>query len=666
MIQKLGHFKVLEEVGLGGLGRVYRARDTVHGRTVLIKLAPEELTAPGTRRERFLAAARDAARLSHPNIATLFDIHDAEDSLFLVFEYVPGETLESVMASGPMHVRTALDVAIQLADVLAETHAHEITHGDLRPDTVKITPKGNTKLLDVGLSAWTDGGRLRHPAAIMAASDHTAALESAAYFSPEQAIGEPFDHRTDLFSLGVLLYEMLARHSPFRKSTADATLTAVLNETPLEPSQRNADVPAELDAVVMRALAKPVEDRHQSAASLAAELRGVAAMVDVRSGDRDPPALVEMSAPRRQRNPMLVSTLLATLALVLGGGWWLAGDRIGQFAGGLLGSPPPPIVAVVPLEVDEADLRYLADGFAEDLMARLGQIPGLTAVGRSGMRARRGLELGAVVQELGPGAVLRGSVRTREDRIELDMELIDTTDGRALWRDRRSSATTAVFATQTEIAEAVAGALDVRLRPNLARTRKKANTVSEGTYDLYLRGLDAAARGDLRHAVELYERAIREGEGFAELYAALAQALYAQVRSGAEVDERGRLAEVASLATAADPDLAEAQVAKGMAAGTRGEALAFYRRAVELDGSYALAYRMIERELDDVETELAERFGQRAVELDPTLATVESLDSTAMVASRSRVGGPLGNAERQLLESLLTGSGGEAEATSQS
>ena len=653
MIQRLGHFKVLEEVGKGGLGRVYRARDTVHGRTVLIKVAPAELTAPGTRRERFLAAARAAARLSHPNIATLFDIHDAEDTLFLVFEFVPGETLERVMASGPMHVRTALDVAIQLADVLAETHADEITHGDLRPDTVKITPKGNAKLLDVGLSAWTDGGRLRHPAAIMAASDQTAALESAAYFSPEQASGEPFDHRSDLFSLGALLYEMLARHSPFRRSTADATLKAILHETPLEPSQLNPDVPEELDAVVMGALAKPVEDRYQSAASLAAELRGVAAMLDVRSGDREPSALVEMSAPRRQRKPKLVSTLLLSLALVVGGGWWLAGDTIGQLAGGLLGSPPPPIVAVVPLEVDETNLRYLADGFAEDLMDRLGQIPGLAAVGRSGMRARRGLELGAVVQELGPGAVLRGSVRTRDDRIELNMELVDPTDGRALWRSRRSSETTAVFATQSEIAEAVAGALDVRLRPSLARSRKKANTVSEGTYDLYLRGLDAAAGGDLAHAVELYERAIREGEGFAELYAALAQALYARLGSGAEADDRSRLTEVSTLATAADPDLAEAQVAKGMAAGTRGEALAFYRRAVELDGSYALAYRLIERELDDGETALAARFGQRAIDLDPTLAAVEPSDSAAVV-SRSRVGAPLGPAERQLLESLLT------------
>ena len=648
MTDKLDHFKLLEELESGGIGRVYRARDTVHGRTVLIKIASEELSAAGTRRDRFVDAAHAAATLSHPNIATLFDVGEPEDGPYLVFEFVPGETLDRVIAAGQMHVRTALEIGIQIADALAHAHSHEVVYGDLKPDNVKVNPKGHAKLLDVGLSAWTSGGRLRHPAAVGAVTEPGRALRTVAYFAPEQAAGEPPDERADVFSLGALLFEMLTGRSPFRKATLASTMTAVCDERLPEPSQLNPDVPAELDAIVMRALAKSPEVRHQSAASLAAELRGVAAILDVRTGDREPPVVVER--PARRRSPVLLLSL-TTVVVSLVAGWWLAGD-VGGFGSRWFGSPPPPVIAVMPLEVDDDGIRYLADGFSEDLMTRIGQIPGLSAVGRSGLRRRRGLGPVEAGRALGAGAVLRGSFDARGDQIDLVVELVDTRDDSRLWEERRTSDATAVFATQTEIAESIAETLDIRLTSSLARTRKKTDAVSEGTYELYVRGRDAAARGDLAGAVALYERAIREGEGFAELYAALAQTLHAGMASGLFGDEAGRLTEVAAQATAADPDLAPAQVAKGMAAGTRGEALGYYRRAIELDRSYGLAYRLIGSQLAAAEPDLSVRFLARADDLEMTPSGGPNLSDEA---GADVEGGPdpLGVTERELLEALL-------------
>ena len=271
MIGKLDHFNLIAEAAGGGPWRAYLARDTVHGRTVLIKVAPAELAEPGARRERFLTAARQAASLSHPNLATVFDVGDSGDAPYLAIEFVPGETLAQVMAAGPQHVRAAVDLGIQLADALAEVHAHGLVHGDVRTETIRVSPKGNAKLLEAGLSAWTRGGRLRHPAAARAEADATVALDTVAYFSPEQARGDAVDERSDLFSLGAVLYEMLTGVTAFRRGSVESTLASVLDTRPREPSEIDPSIPEDLDAVVRRALAKALEERFQSAASFAAE-----------------------------------------------------------------------------------------------------------------------------------------------------------------------------------------------------------------------------------------------------------------------------------------------------------------------------------------------------------------------------------------------------------
>lgn len=649
MIGTLGHFNLLEEIGVGGLGRVYRARDTVHGRTVLIKVAPSELTEPGMRHDRFLASARAAAALSHRNLAVLFDIGETDDRLYLIIEFVPGETLGQAMARGPQHVRTAVDLGIQLADALAEVHGHGLVHGDVKPETVRVNPKGNAKLLESGLVPWTRGGRLRHPSSAQAEPDVALAIETTAYFSPEQARGEPFDERSDLFSLGAVLYELLTASSPFRKSTVAATMANVLDGTPRPPSDFNPDVPESLDELVRRAIGKAPDERFQSAASFAAELRAVAAILDIRSGDSEPPVVVDTPGRRgRRRGGLAAMTQVATVALVVlgvaGGGWWLAGDLLRQAFGGWFGPPPAPVVAVSPLEFDGGGARYFADGLSEDLAVRLGQIPGLFAVGRTGLRDRRGDVPAALGEELHVGAVLRGSLETRDDGVDLDLELIDAANGATVWCGRHTASFTDIFACQTEIAESVTAALGLELGPSPARARKKSTFVTEEGYDLYLRGRDAVAQRDAELAVELFERVIKAGEGFAELYAALSYALHPDPSPAAHE----RLGEVAALATASDPDLPQAQVARGMAAETRGESLTYFRRAVELDPSYAFAYAMIGAELAAVDPELAARFEARARAVDPRL-------DGGGERSRDRADGAstLGETERRLLQELL-------------
>src|SRR5712692_1363933 len=245
MLDTLGQYKILDRIGAGGMGEVYRARDTLHGRTVAIKLLPPELAADTERRDHLVRDARAATVLSHPNIAALYEIGEDGGHLFLAFEFVPGETLKTVIAGRPLNPRRAVSLAVQIADALAEAHAAGIVHRDLTPDNIIVTPKGNAKVLDFGLATWTAGGAER----------------DVAYMSPEQALGHPGDDRTDIFSLGVILFEMLTGRLPFSGTTHDALAREIVPTRAPVPSSINRSLPPELDALVAKALARNVDDR---------------------------------------------------------------------------------------------------------------------------------------------------------------------------------------------------------------------------------------------------------------------------------------------------------------------------------------------------------------------------------------------------------------------
>ncbi|MGE5245557.1 MAG: serine/threonine-protein kinase [Betaproteobacteria bacterium] len=283
MPESLGHYNILERIGAGGLGEVFRARDTSLGRTVALKVVPPDIAVDPARREEFLRDARAAAALSHPNIATLYEIGEDGDALFLVQEFVPGLSLTNVIAGRPLNPRRAVGLAIQIADALADAHAADIVHGDLKPDNVIVTPKGAAKILDFGLSAWTRGGAARRAAAMLAPVDAATVQATIAYLAPEQAIGERGGARADIFSSGAILFAMLTGQPPFAGATTDAMVMEIARAQPERVTTMIAGLPPELEPILSRALAKSLQQRYETAATMAAELRAVAAIFDERA-----------------------------------------------------------------------------------------------------------------------------------------------------------------------------------------------------------------------------------------------------------------------------------------------------------------------------------------------------------------------------------------------
>jgi serine/threonine-protein kinase len=321
MAETLGHYKILERVGAGGLGQVYRARDTKVGRTVLIKSIGPTIAERPDIRPAFLADARRAAAVSHPNIATLFDVADEPDGLFLAIEYVRGEPVRRALVTGALHPRRAIDIATQVADALADAHASGVLHLDICPENIVLTSRGTMKILDLGLSAWTNGGRARLAVARALATGESIRATCAPYLSPEQVRGEAVDERSDVFSLGCVLFEMLTGRPAFTGATPVDQARGVLESTPPPPSRLSPDVPVEIDVLVARALEKDRDRRTGSAAALAAELRAAAAVLDVRAAASEPPTIVP--PVRESRWPAVAGILVIAVVVVV---WWWVGS----------------------------------------------------------------------------------------------------------------------------------------------------------------------------------------------------------------------------------------------------------------------------------------------------------------------------------------------------
>lgn len=325
-MSSIAHYNVLDRIGAGGIGEVFRARDTKVGRTVALKVVDPTIADDDVRSARLLEDATAAMQLSHPNIATLWDAGSAEGQTYLAYEFIAGRRLRDETGGAAMNTRRALDLAIQIADGVADAHAHDVIHGDLRPDTVMVTGKGSAKILDFGMAPWTNGGAVRGAASRDPDALAPDAVGVLAYLSPEQAIGGAVDPRTDVFSLGVIAYELITGTNPFAAASASQTVLNVIKAHAAPPSDVNPAVPKDVDAILGRALAPDLSERQQSAAALAAELRSVAAALDVRSGDADAPsALLPIDdSPDRRAAGMLTGALLGAAAAAVAVWWWLS------------------------------------------------------------------------------------------------------------------------------------------------------------------------------------------------------------------------------------------------------------------------------------------------------------------------------------------------------
>ena len=317
---EIAHYNVLERLGESATGELFRARDTKVGRTVALKFFAAELFADPSSRAAFFDDARAAMTLSHPNIATLFDVGEYEGDCYLAYEFASGITLRQECEGRSVNPRRVVELAVQIADALADAHGSGVLHGDLRPDTIIVTHKGSAKVLELGMSRWTSGGRIRAKAARDPRALGPEAVSIVSYMSPEQVLGGPVDARSDVFSLGVIAYEMLTGRNPFATANpADTAVNVIAATTP--HTETLSTSLADLDALVMRSMAKEIDKRPQSAASFAAELRGIGAILDVRAGDAGPSELLPLDDEGGGSAKWWL--VAAAIVAIAGVAWWM-------------------------------------------------------------------------------------------------------------------------------------------------------------------------------------------------------------------------------------------------------------------------------------------------------------------------------------------------------
>jgi TolB-like protein len=628
-MESFGHYRILERLRVGALGELVRARDMRVGRTVALRLVSPAVVEDAARREAFLAAAGAAATLSHPHIAALFDFGDENGQVFLAHEFVPGQSLRALLTGKPVEASLALEFAVQLADALAEGHRLGVVHGNISPSTIFITPTDQTKIIAFGLSAWTSEGierkRIEEQLAAGRDPDTPAANAVVPYMAPEQLLVGDADHRADLFSLGVVLYEMLTGRAPFGSSTAGATAVKVLHGTPPPPSHQNKLVPAGFDAVIAKAMAKSLDARYSSASEMVADLRALAGDLNVRVTAEVPRGGQE--TPPRPVGPLLKRLGLAVLVLALVGAlgaaaWTWRGRIASLFAGSK--DIPRPVLLVMPFQMADGEpgREYFGVGFAEDLAARLGEIQGLTVVGRLSIAGPPGLSLAERASLAGAAVALRGTTRPGPYSLRVSAELVDVATGQVIWSENYSREPRQASAAEVEIARQVADRLRLQIPTGNRWVRAQGRQVDPGAYDLYLQGR-VAARVDRTRAIALYRQAIDMDPKLAEARVGLSEALYFEaldVGSAGDPNALDQARREAEAALSADAELPRAHFALALSATTVGAAASALARAMSLDPSCGEAWHQAGDLVLEGDPALAIGYYQRALELDPSLA----------------------------------------------
>jgi non-specific serine/threonine protein kinase len=523
------------------MGEVYRARDTRLGREVAIKVLPPDLAAAPDRLRRFETEARATAAVSHPNVLAVYDV-SITGTPFVVFELLEGETLRARMAKGELPLAQAQEFAAQIGRGLAAAHEKGIIHRDLKPDNVFLTRDGQAKLLDFGLARMFEPPS--NPALSTAQTqDHTLVgtiLGTPGYMSPEQVCGQSADHRSDLFALGILLYEMLAGQRAFSRASFAESQAAILRDEPPTPRPERP-LPAGLERIIRRCLAKRPEDRFQTAREFLFALEAVGSKVE------------PLSSPAA---PLLL-----------------------------------PSVAVLPFAdlSPSHDQEYFCDGLAEELTAALARLKGVRVASRTSSFQFRGsgTDVRTIGERLGVGNLLEGSVRRAGDRLRVTVQLVNAGDGLQLWSERFDRQLEDVFAIQEEIAECVARALRLVLTEHDRDALQARRTSSLDAYELYLRARQILnSLRNLRMSLPLLEKAIELDPDFALAHATLAEVshwLYAWF--GARPEDMQRAEDASQRALSLAPDLAEVHVA-------RGAALALSRRWEDAAVSFNTAIRL--------------------------------------------------------------------------
>ena len=587
----VSHYRIVEKLGSGGMGVVYKAQDTKLPRFVALKFLPEVLAESAEALERFKREARAASALNHPNICTVHDIDEHEGRVFIVMELLEGHTLGHRISGKPLPTELVLELGNQIAGALAAAHAKGITHRDVKPANIFVTEQEQAKLLDFGLAMIAmraeaaTGTEARHdlpsaPSGTPFGEDLTRTgmlMGTVPYMSPEQVRGEPLDAQTDLFSFGTVLYEMTTGLPAFSGETIGQIFDAILSHEPIAPRLLNARVPAALQRVITKALSKKRQERYRNASELGADFKAVR---------------LEMERRRvRWRNRALAAALGVLLVLV-GISWRLGRLRPGVPAAGQIQS-----IAVLPLENLSGDpaQEYFADGMTDALITDLGKITGLGVISRTSAMLYKGAKkpLPEIGRELGVDAVVEGTVQRSGGRVRVTAQLLDARTDRHLWAESYERDSEDVIRLEKQIALGIAHEVSGRLTTDEETRLASKRTVNPQAYDAYLHGRHLWNERTAETAVGArvyFEQALREDPGFALAYSGLAD--YYTVGWGPWMDQP--LAEkYARKAVALEPDLAEAHASLGIACVYQrkfAEGDKELKRAIELNPNYVMAH----------------------------------------------------------------------------
>jgi serine/threonine protein kinase/Flp pilus assembly protein TadD len=568
---EVDHYRIIEKIGAGGMGEVYLAEDTKLNRRVALKFLPVHMSDDADVRARFTREAQAAAKLDHPNIVTIHEVGEHNGRPFFAMQYIDGKTLHAYCHDEPLPISRIVHLMLQVSEGLAGAHAVGVTHRDIKSANIIVDGDFRPKILDFGLATIQGGEMLTRAGST---------LGTVAYMSPEQAQGREADHRSDLFSLGVVFYELICGRTPFRRNNDAATLHAIVSETPEPLARYKSDVPPELQRMVDKTLAKNPSERYQSAADLAADLRSVSQTLD--SGEHKTTG-------------------------------WIAVSR--------------PSIAVLPFTNMSADPEneYFSDGLTEELLNVLAKNPELKVTGRTSSFAFKGKQedIRGIGQKLGVEMLLEGSVRKAGNRVRITAQLVGVADGFHLWSETYDRVLDDIFAVQDDIAKSVSAAMNVTL-VGVSEVKKVVNPES---YAMILRAHHSAVQmtsESLAVAVELYSKAIEIDPDNARAWAGLAKALGHQVAYGhaehAAVFTRAKAA--AEKAVALDDMLPDSHAALGFVYA------ALELRMAEAGREFARAYGLAPNDSSIVghmalwemvqgNSEQALRLARKSVELDP-------------------------------------------------